>query len=457
MSDADRGDIIAHSSPEAAAAARYAAYPGWLRDRLEWFQDLKFGLILHFGIYSQWDCYESWPLVPADTWARPDDLRCWNEHGRDLERFSAAYRALNQTFNPVAFNPEAWADLAAEAGFRYVCMTTKHHDGFCLWDTRTTDYRVTHPSCPFASHPRADIIRGVFDAFRARQMAISCYFSKSDWHQPAYWRPDRPIVDRNPNYDTLAEPAVWRQFVEYVHAQVGELMTGYGPIDILWLDGGQVRPPNQDIDMDRLAAEARAAQPGLIIADRTVGGEHENFITPEQEVPDQPLGFPWESCITLGNGWKYNPGSMVYRPAEAAIRQLVDVVAKGGNLLLGIGPTPEGIIDDVAAGLLREIGAWLAVNGEAIYGSRAIAPYREEQTCYTQRDGRVYALVMDGDPPLRQVALRGQQPADGSPVRLLGHDGLLPWRRDDGATLVDLPERRPRAVGWVLVIEQPAG
>ena len=148
----DRPDIIA-----ADAAAPGQRWPDWLDERLRWFGSLKFGLFLHWGPYSQWGCIESWPLVAADTWARPDDLPAWVERDRDLERFRRDYWALNRTFNPVDFCPEAWADAARRAGMKYVAFTTKHHDGFSMFDTRQTDYRITHSDCPFHRHPRANV------------------------------------------------------------------------------------------------------------------------------------------------------------------------------------------------------------------------------------------------------------------------------------------------------------
>ncbi len=431
-----RGDIIESSGEKDIAADQ----PAWLKDRLKWLMGLRLGLILHWGPYSQWDCCESWGLVPADTWARQDKFQCWTQRGKDLARFQRDYWKLNETFNPTDFDPDAWAAVAAAAGMKYVAFTTKHHDGFCMFDTRTTDYRVTHPTCPFHTSPRANITREVFDAFRRKGLAISCYFSKSDWHSPYYWSPDAPALDRNPNYDTAERPELWAGFVDFVHRQVEELMTDYGPIDMLWLDGGQVRPPRQDIQMDRLAEMARRRQPGLIIADRTVGGRHENFITPEQTVPDKPLGVPWECCITLGQHWKHFPGDS-FKPAGEVIRMLADVAAKGGNLLLGVGPDPAGRFPAAAIERLGEIGDWMKINGEAIYGTEPIAPYGCGTVRLTRKGTTAYAIVPaqdeSGAPP-RQVRIDGIAPAAGSKVTLLGSGAVIAWRAEGHGFVADL-------------------
>ena len=429
-----RGDIVEHSKGSRTGSAHK---PYWLQERLSWFQDLKFGLFLHWGVYCQWDCCESWPLVEEDTWARPDHLKCWTERDRDFERFTRDYRALNRTFNPVDFDPAVWADAARDAGMTYVTFTTKHHDGFCMWDTATTQYRVTGPDCPFHANARADITRHVFDAFRAREMAISCYFSKSDWHSPNYWNPSRPARTRNPNYDTHAEPEWWEQFVQYTHRQIEELMTRYGPIDTLWLDGGQVRPPDQDIRMHEIAAMGRRHQPGLIMADRTVGNEFEDFITPEQTIPDEPPGVPWESCLTMGNSWKYVPGDE-YKSTAQLLRMLVEIVAKGGNLLLGVGPSPEGTLPPEALIRLKEIGAWMAVNGEAIHGTRAIAPYRDGDVFYTAKGDEAFAIIF-GDPAPGEVVLHKLRPGHGEPVHLLGRARPIKCEETGDVIRVSLP------------------
>ena len=412
-----------------------------LAERLEWFQDMRFGFFVHFGIYSQWGCIESWPLVEVDNWARPDDLPAWVERGKDLDRFKRDYRALNRTFNPTKLDPQAWAAAAKDAGMKYFVFTTKHHDGFSMFDTRQTDYRITHPDCPFAKDPRANVAKVLFDAFRAEGFGIGAYFSKSDWHHPGYWSPGAPAKDRNPNYDTLKEKDRWAGFVKFIHGQVEELMTGYGPVDILWLDGGQVRPPKQDIRMDDLAALARGHQPDLIIVDRTVGGKYENYRTPEQEVPDKPLDYVWESCITMGKQWSYKPDDP-YKSVRELVHLLVDVVAKGGNLLLNVGPQPDGRLPAPALERMEAIGAWMRVNGEAIYGTRPVAPYKEGRVCLTKKGNVVYAIHLAGpgeEAPPARIALASVQPKAGSTVRLLGFDAPVPWKAEGKGLILEVP------------------
>lgn len=409
--------------------------------RIEWFRDQKFGFFMHWGVYSQLGCIESWPLVWADrSWSNPS-IKTFEE----MLTFRKKYWGLNTTFNPTRFDPDVWAKIAKRAGMKYVMFTTKHHDGFCMYDTKQTDYKVTGADCPFSRSPRANVARAVFDAFRAQGFGIGAYFSKADWHHPAYWDPDRPAMDRNPNYDTAKEPQRWEGFVKFTHAQIEELMSDYGRIDILWLDAGQVRPPKQDIRMDELAALARRHQPDLIIVDRTAGTKHENYRTPEQEVPDKPLSYPWETCMTMGDQWSFKPNDN-YKSTRRLVHLLVDIVAKGGNFLLNVGPQRDGQLPAEAVKRMEEIGRWMDVNGEAIYGTRPIAPYKSGRVCFTSKGDAVYAIYLAEDgrnapPATITLPKAGPKPKMGSEVHLLGFKDALKWSDGEGGGVaIQIPE-----------------
>jgi len=412
-----------------------------LKERLEWFQDLKFGFFVHWGIYSQWGCIESWPLVEEDKWARPDDLKPWIERDKDIERFKRDYWALNKTFNPTKFNPEKWVEASKYAGMKYFVFTTKHHDGFCMFDTKLTDYRIAASECPYSKSTNPDIALQLFNAFRAQDFGIGVYFSKADWHSPYYWSPESPARTRNPNYDTHENPEKWAKFVDFVRGQIEELMTNYGEVDILWLDAGQVRPPDQDIKMAKLAAMARKHQPELIIVDRTVGGEFENYRTPEQRVPDEPPDYVWESCITMGDQWSYKPDDN-YKSTKELIHLLVDIVSKGGNLLLNVGPQPDGELPPVALSRLKEIGDWMAINSEAIYATRPTPPYKEGQRAFTKRGNTTYAIYMtekEQDIPPKNISVP-ILPKQNSDIFILGVKEPLKWNNDEKGINIEIPD-----------------
>lgn len=375
----------------------YSAEEKWIKpedpvllERLEWFKDQKLALMMHWGPYSQLGVVESWALSDKDgDWSRTDID--WEEDG---EEFKRQYFNLNKTFNPVRFQPEVWADLAAEGGFKYFIFTTKHHDGFSMWDTKETDYRITSSECPFHSHKYADICKHVFDAFREKGLGIAAYFSKADWHTPYYWAPGMARgreMWRGPSYDPDEYPWLWDKFVNFTHNQIMELMSKYGRIDVLWLDAGWVGKGKQDIRLGEVVEKAREIQPWLLTADRTIGGEFENYITPEQTIPEGPMSVPWESCITMGTSFSFKYEDK-YKSTREIVHTLIEIISKGGNLALNVAPQPDGRLPEGAIKRIKELGAWLKVYGEAVYGTRICAPYFKEGLAYTRKGETAYCF-----------------------------------------------------------------
>lgn len=369
-------------------------------NRISEWQDLKFGFMMHWGMYAQWGVVESWSIC-NEPWI--------NRNGANYVDYKRNYQNLNTTFNPVKFNPQEWAALAKEAGMKYVVFTTKHHDGFCMFDTKETTYSVTDPSCPFSKNEKADITGEIVKAFREQGFWTGLYFSKPDWHCPDYWAPEWATPDRNVNYDPEVHPERFRKYCDFTYRQLYELTHNYGDIDILWLDGGWVRPEwsiddecrewlgcqgwIQDVNMPKIAAMAREDNPDLIIVDRSVHGKYENYQTPEQQVPDTLLPYPWETCMSMGNSWSYVETD-TYKSTNRIIHLLVDIVAKGGNYLLNVGPSPEGTLPPTAVERMHEIGQWMKANGEAIYGTRPIYPYVDGKIRFTHKGDKIYAIYL---------------------------------------------------------------
>ena len=411
-----------------------------VREKLEWFMDQKLALMMHWGPYSQPGLVESWALIDEDeSWSRNEVD--WTQ---DIDSFKETYVHLNETFNPIRFEPEKWARFAKETGFRYLIFTTKHHDGFCMWDTQTTDYKITADDCPFHSDPRADIVRHVFDAFRAEGLGIAAYFSKADWHTPYYWKEGalHGFTRRGPSYIPSEDPETWEAFVQYTHAQLRELADDYGPLDILWLDAGWVRASNdQDIRLGEIVDELRTRWPGLISADRTVGGPYENYITPEQCIPEEPLFVPWESCITMGSAFSFRYED-TYKSARTVAGLLLQIISKGGNLALNVAPQPDGRLSRQAMVHLKEFGMWLNTHAEGIFETRPVAPYASGPFYFTRnrKTGRVYAFRFfedAGEPvdPVIQIPYNGSV----SEICLLETGEVLAFQKHDSFITIEVP------------------
>ncbi|MDD6031898.1 MAG: alpha-L-fucosidase [Oscillospiraceae bacterium] len=448
-------EIVEEGVHNYSAASRYIRpeEPALL-DKLEWFQDQKLALMMHWGPYAQLGIVESWALSDQDAdWSRHQID--WTD---DIDTFKKQYFALNRTFNPIRFQPEKWADFASENGFRYLIFTTKHHDGFCMWDTAYSDYKITAPDCPFHDNPRADVVGEVFRAFREKGLGIAAYFSKADWYCPWYWNQElmggKPTW-RGPSYDPAKYPELWEQFSQFTRNQITELCEQYGPIDILWLDAGWVRANNnQDFGLTGLLKELRVKQPWLLCADRTVGGPNENYVTPEQCVPDEPLGVPWESCITVGKGFSFGYEDD-YKTPRQLVQILVDVVAKGGNLALNVAPQPDGRLPLGAMKSIEGLGSWLKTYGDAIYGTRVCAPYKKDKVAFTRKGETVYAIRLyesENEPVPSELLL----PYEGrvESVSLLDSGASLPFTAVPGGISVQLPEQQGSApIAHVFVLK----
>ncbi len=375
-------------------------------EKLDQWQDLKFGVLMHWGLYSVPGIVESWSICNEDWITRPE--------GSTYEGYKQWYWGLSKEFNPVDFNPEQWAQVFKDAGMKYMIFTTKHHDGFCLFDSEYTDFSIAKAG-PFAGNPKADAARYVFDAFRNEDFWIGAYFSKPDWHCEWFWNPYYATPRRGINYNVKQHPDWWQNYVDFTQNQLREITGGrYGQLDILWLDGGWIT--GDQVGLNEVLVDARRVSPGLISVDRTIQGPNENYQTPERSIPDRQIAHPWESCITLSNDWGWVPNACLLS-ARRVIGILSEIVAKGGCFVLGVGPTPTGIIEGPAVAILEVIGDWMGRCGEAIYNTRITSNYNCGKTWFNaSKDGKtlfaVYALE-DGEELPAEITWTGNLPKGG--------------------------------------------
>jgi len=400
-------------------------------DTLRRFQQARFGAFIHYGLYSalgrsEWAMYNE--AIPA-----------------------AEYRVLADSFRPGRSSPRDWVDLAVKAGARYCVLTSRHHEGFCLWDSATTPFTSARTAA------RRDLVRELVDAARAAGLMVGLYYSLLDWSEPAYWAGPRK------------DPAGWRAFVDKVHAQVRELVTGYGRLDILWYDGfwAHDNPPYadalgaEDWRSAELNAMVRREQPGILINDRS--GLAEDFGTPEQAVVEQPR--PWEACMTTNDNWGFHAGDRNWKTPRQLVGALVHSVSRGGNFILNMGPRGDGSVPAEARRGFESAGQWLSRNGASVYGCGKPPHLRRESLdggyfcdtgLWTAGGGRLYYHVLRWPGSAFGVRTEGlcirsaRLLASGRPVAVEGPDGAvrfhgLPARPADPLDTVIECEVEPRS------------
>lgn len=333
-------------------------------ERLKRFNDAKFGMFIHWGPYSVASVEASWPIMRPGNWGISE----------------ADYRALPGQFNPVKFDARAWVRLAKAAGQRYMVFTTKHHDGFCMFDSQFTDYKITNT--PYGK----DIVAQLAEGAKAEGMPLGFYYSPPDMNHPGFRDTSKLAYA---NWEGEPQRAEWPLYLDYMELQLRELLTQYGDAFVIWFDG---LGNQQKYAGARFHDLIHSIQPLTLINNRI--GLTGDFVTPEQRLPNgiprkgaviadmkandkgvinsapKPEEFqPWETCMTINGTWGYNKNDLRYKPTTRLIRALVDAASKGGNFLLNVGPTPEGTIQPEFEERLRAIGKWLEVNGDSIYGT----------------------------------------------------------------------------------------
>jgi alpha-L-fucosidase len=406
-----------------------AAKPKTRQEVIEWFQDVKFGLFIHWGVYA---------LLGKGEWIR--------NVGQIPEE---EYQKLPPKFNPVKFDPNEWAELAKKAGMKYAVFTTKHHDGFCMWDTKTTDYKVTNT--PYGK----DALAMYHKAFEKKGLRAGYYFSIMDWHHPDYLPRLGWEAESRPEGD-----AKLPRFVKYMQAQIKEIVKR-DPF-VLWYDGGWMNAPDA-YEAKATNAMARKLNPDILINDRAF--TKEDLTTPEQRIPptgmfdEQGKPLVWEACITMtGHWWGYDKYEQNYKSSEYLIRMLVDIVSKGGNLLLNIGPKPDGTIQKEFVDRLLAIGKWMDKYGEAIYGTTAspfnLLPFYGR---VTTKGDKLYVHVFEWPadltvrlPNLANKVKKAYLLEKGGPA---SSRPLLEAVRDGVDWLIKLPKKAPDKVASVLVVE----
>jgi alpha-L-fucosidase len=412
------------------------SFAGLDDERAAWYRNAKFGMFIHWGPYSLASVEASWPIM------RP----------KAGEISEADYRALPKRFNPTKFDPEAFVDLARTAGQKYMVFTSKHHDGFCMFDTSYTDYKITNT--PYGK----DIVAQLAAACKQREMPLGFYYSPPDMHHPGFRDTSKLSKD---NWDGQPERPEWPLYLDYMQLQLTELLTRYGPVVLIWFDGLHHQEKYGGIRFIKLIRELQAS---TLVNDRI--GMPGDYQTPEQFIPTgiptkgikfdavdtsiqqklkstvpKPEDFQlWETCMTINNTWAYNLHDREFKSAKFLIRGLVEVASRGGNFLLNVGPQPDGLIQAEFQERLHAIGDWLRINGDSIYGTTYGPVQGMTAARTTAKDTRVFVHVFDW--PASVLDVPGVD-AKITSAHLLATGQQLKFRQTEGKLQIDLPGQAP--------------
>ena len=330
--------------------------------KLEWFHQAKFGLFIHWGLYA----------VPAGEWNGQTNYGEWIQYSASIP--GKEYAKFAKKFNPVKYDAKEWVSLAKQAGMKYIVITTKHHEGFCMFDSKLTKFDIVDAS-PYGKDPMKELAKEC----KKQEIRMCFYYSVKDWHNPDYPVQYTYFSKEQPEgFHGFPNPkADYQKYFDYMQGQVKEILTNYGPVGIVWFDWCGSAFDTNEIQNRKRAEQfvdsIHKWQPGCLINNR-LGGIGADYGTPEQEIPGGTQNTAFEVCMTLNDHWGYNKNDNNFKSPKDVIYNLCDIASKGGNYLLNVGPTAEGIIPEPSQVVLKEVGKWLSVNGDAIYGTTSGGP-----------------------------------------------------------------------------------